>query len=61
MVDKRPLIAVVDDEESVRLALGRLLRAFSYEVAVFAGGHEFLQSLQTRRPNAWCSITRCRT
>jgi FixJ family two-component response regulator len=47
----RPLIAVVDDEESVRLALGRLLRAFSYEVEVFAGGHEFLRSLKTRRPN----------
>jgi FixJ family two-component response regulator len=27
------------------------LRASSYDVAVFGGGHEFLQSLQTRRPN----------
>jgi FixJ family two-component response regulator len=51
MVNEQPLIAVVDDEESVRLALGRLLRASSYDVAVFGGGHEFLQSLQTRRPN----------
>ena len=47
----RPLIAVVDDEESVRLALGRLLRAFSYEVEVLAGGHEFFRSMKTRRPN----------
>jgi FixJ family two-component response regulator len=51
MVNKRPLIAIVDDEESVRLALGRLLRASSYEVAVFGGGQEFLRSLQSRRPN----------
>src|SRR4249920_332008 len=50
-MDKRPFIAVVDDEESVRLALGRLLRASSYEVAVFGSGHEFLRSLKTRRPN----------
>jgi FixJ family two-component response regulator len=51
MVVMRPLIAVVDDEESVRLALGRVLRASSYEVAVFGSGNEFLQSLKTRRPN----------
>jgi FixJ family two-component response regulator len=51
MVVNRPLIAVVDDEESVRLALGRLLRASSYEVAIFGSGREFLQSLQARRPS----------
>jgi FixJ family two-component response regulator len=51
MVVQRPLIAIVDDEVSVRLALGRLLRASSYEVAVFGSGHEFLQSLQTRHPH----------
>jgi FixJ family two-component response regulator len=51
MLVQRPLIAIVDDEVSVRLALGRLLRASSYEVVAFGSGHEFLQSLQTRQPN----------
>jgi FixJ family two-component response regulator len=46
----RPLIAVVDDEESIRLALARLLRASSYEVSTYASGQEFLTSLQTSRP-----------
>ena len=46
-----PLIAVVDDEESVRLAFARMLRASAYEVSVFASGEEFLASLQTRRPD----------
>jgi FixJ family two-component response regulator len=50
MVVTRPLIAIVDDDESVRHALGRLLRASSYEVAVFGSGREFLKSLQSRRP-----------
>jgi len=51
MLEVRPLIAVVDDEESVRLALARLLRASSYEVSTYASGQEFLDSLQGRRPD----------
>lgn len=46
----RYLIAVVDDDESVRLALARLLRAFSYDVAEFGSGQGFLDSLKTSRP-----------
>ena len=44
------LVAVVDDEESVRRGLGRLLRGAGYEVAMFAGGAEFLESLSRARP-----------
>lgn len=43
-------VAVVDDEASVRTALGRLLRLADYEVAAFASGDAFLASLATRRP-----------
>jgi FixJ family two-component response regulator len=39
-------VAVVDDDESVRKALARLLRASGYEVEVFVGGGEFLDSLK---------------
>lgn len=44
------LVAIVDDEESVRKALGRLVRSAGYEAAVFSSGADFLQSLQLRLP-----------
>ncbi len=51
MVISRPLIAIVDDEESVRLALARMLRASLFKVDVFESGEEFLHSLWTSRPD----------
>jgi FixJ family two-component response regulator len=47
----RILIAVVDDEESVRLALRRLLRSASLNVETFASGLEFLDSLKEHQPD----------
>ena len=51
MAAVRPLLAVVDDEESVRRALARMLSASQFEVDVFASGEEFLDSLRTRLPD----------
>jgi len=51
MVQRPHLIAVVDDEESVRAALARMLRASAYEVSVYASGQEFLDSLARERPD----------
>jgi len=51
MAAVRPLLAVVDDEESVRRALARMLSASQFEVDVFASGREFLDSLRTRLPD----------
>jgi FixJ family two-component response regulator len=51
MLATRPLIAVVDDEESVRRALGRMLTASNFETLVFGSGQEFLDSLAGRRPD----------
>jgi FixJ family two-component response regulator len=45
-----PLVAVVDDEESVCRALKRLLRSAGFDVATFGSGSDFLQSLRSRRP-----------
>jgi FixJ family two-component response regulator len=45
-----PLIAVVDDEASVRTMLRRALGFADYEVATFASGEEFLDSLPACRP-----------
>jgi FixJ family two-component response regulator len=47
----RLLVAVVDDEESVRTSLRRLLRAFDLEAETFASGQEFLDSLADRSPD----------
>jgi len=44
-------VALVDDEASLRVALGRLLRLAGHDVAAFASGDEFLSSLDTRVPD----------
>jgi len=44
------LVAVVDDETQVRVALGRLLRLEGYQVAPFESGDAFLSSLGQRVP-----------
>jgi FixJ family two-component response regulator len=51
MMAARPLLAVVDDEESVRRALARMLNASHFDVEVFASGQEFLDSLRARLPD----------
>ena len=50
----RCLIAVVDDEESVRIALRRLLRSAGLDVETFPSGAEFLDSLKSHRPD--CAV-----
>jgi len=47
----RPLIAVVDDEESIRKALTRLLQSAGLDVETFPSGITFLGSIETRRPD----------
>ena len=41
----------MDDEESVRRALSRTLRASRFDVVDFASGQEFLDSVATRVPD----------
>ncbi len=48
---KAQLVAVVDDDDSVRRALSRLLRASNFDVLTFASGQEFVNSLRGRRPD----------
>jgi FixJ family two-component response regulator len=50
MCAAQSLIAVVDDEESVRKALRRLLRSAGYAVETFASGAEFLESVRDHEP-----------
>ncbi len=44
-------IALVDDDESVRNALGRLLSAFCFDTATYGSAHEFLVSLKSGLPH----------
>jgi len=41
---ERPLVSVIDDDESVREALPDLLRELGYSVRAFSSGEEFLAS-----------------
>lgn len=51
MMNHRLRVAVVDDDESVRRALKRLLHASNLEAEIFASGQEFLNSLTTQHPD----------
>jgi FixJ family two-component response regulator len=51
MSKDRPLIAVVDDEASVRVALQRLIRAAGLNVKTFPSGIEVLEFMQSQQPD----------
>jgi CheY-like chemotaxis protein len=51
LADRQKVVAVVDDDASVRTALGRLLRSAGYAVETFADGAEFISSLPSLRPD----------
>jgi FixJ family two-component response regulator len=48
----KPLICVVDDDESVRESLPDLLLEFGFEVQAFPSAEEFLES-------KWIHLTKC--
>lgn len=50
----KPVIAVVDDEQSICKALERLLRSAGLTAKTFSGGDEFLCFLQVARPD--CAV-----
>jgi FixJ family two-component response regulator len=54
MSDTHPLIAIIDDEEPVRKALGRLLQSVGMAVRTYSGGAEFLAALRSNRPD--CAV-----
>lgn len=51
MENPTPLIAIVDDEESVRKALERLLRSAGMKARIFASGEEFLAEATVFQPD----------
>jgi FixJ family two-component response regulator len=51
VIEARPLIAVVDDEEAIRKALRRLLASAGLHVETFPSGTAFLDSLPDHQPD----------
>jgi len=51
MVSDVPLLAVVDDDADVRVALTRLVASADFAVETFASGAEFLLSVQDHEPD----------
>lgn len=51
MAKRAQLVAIVDDESSVRAALARVLRASEFDVALYSSAEEFLVSLQREVPD----------
>jgi len=51
MSNAAALVAIVDDEESVRKALSRLVRAAGFGVDTYASGADFLSVVQERPPH----------
>lgn len=49
-----PVISVIDDDASVRAAIGNLLRSLEYDVNVFSSAEAFLQSQHLN--DTWCVI-----
>ena len=45
-------VAIVDDDQAIRSALGRALRMENYEVEMFADGLSAMRSIQLRAPDA---------
>jgi FixJ family two-component response regulator len=57
MRDAAPIIAIVDDDGSVRRALSRLVVTLSYRPIAFGSGEEFLAALAQATPG--CALLDC--
>ena len=51
MADRNKVIAVVDDETKMCVALARLLKTHGYNVAPFESGDDFLKAVQSDWPD----------
>jgi FixJ family two-component response regulator len=51
MATRAPLLAVVDDDADVRVALTRLFASAGFAVETFASGMELLRSVQDHEPD----------
>jgi FixJ family two-component response regulator len=50
MKEQRPTVIVIDDDESIRVSLGSLLRSVEFQVELFSSVSEFLKSGRPEGP-----------
>ena len=55
MPTKRPLIAIVDDDESMREAIKGLMRSIGFDAVTFSSAHDFLSDPDIHRTS--CLVT----
>ncbi len=61
-MNNTPSILLVDDDERLRTAAGKVLAAGGYRVVSAASGREALENLKEVEPSRWWSaICACRT
>jgi FixJ family two-component response regulator len=51
MTESLQVICIIEDDESVRRALGRLIRSLGLDAQAFATAEEFLESIQYTLPS----------
>ena len=51
MAHPTPLVAIVDDEESIRRALRRLIRSAGLDSVTYPSGDEFLETISEHKPD----------
>src|SRR6516162_9817013 len=54
-LSKAPMISIIDDDPSVRVATDGLVRSLGYRAATFASAEDYLQSDRTN--DTFCVIT----
>jgi FixJ family two-component response regulator len=54
VLSDEPLIAIIDDDESVRVAMGGMVESFGYAPVTFESANDFLKS--DKLPDASCLI-----
>jgi FixJ family two-component response regulator len=60
MTEQPPVVIIVDDDESFRTFLARLVGTIGLKAIPFASAEEFLTLARRRDPLAWCLMFRCR-
>jgi FixJ family two-component response regulator len=60
MGENRAVVFVIDDDPSMRDALGNLIASAGFDVRLFASPHEFLAGERPMHPAAWCSTCACK-
>jgi FixJ family two-component response regulator len=53
------IVAIVDDDPSVRRGLERLFRSLEWKAETFASAQEFLARPRTKAPVVWCWTCNC--